>query len=170
MSEATIRPYRPTDHGAARSLWVELTERHRALYDDPNHGGADPGAGFEEHLTRLDLSGLWVADVGSDAGPVGLVGLVLAGRSGRVDPIVVARDHRGRGIGRALLGHVAERARERGLTALTVTPPSRDEDALRSLHAAGFGVLSAVELTLELDRRGHEWRDGLALRDLTFRY
>jgi GNAT superfamily N-acetyltransferase len=169
MSEAKIRPYRPTDHGAARSLWVELTEQHRELYDDPGFGGPDPGAAFDEHLTRLDLSGLWVAE-DADELVIGLVGLVLKGRAGEVEPIVVTRSHRGQGVGRALLAHVAERARERGLGYLTISPTSRNEAALRSFHAAGYGVLSAVQLTLDLGKRGHQWQDGLGLRELNFRY
>src|SRR5437660_83509 len=103
-----IRGYRPTDHSACRSLWAELTTEHRRLYP-----GAQPvpaaapatvdevgatavpadtgGAGFEEYLTRLDLSGMWVAQH-AEAGVVGFVGLILRGRAGSVDPVVVTAD------------------------------------------------------------------------------
>jgi GNAT superfamily N-acetyltransferase len=164
---ATIRPYRPTDHSACRQLWVELTEHHRDLYDDPGLGGSDPGAAFEEYLTRLDLSGVWVAEHAED-GVVGLVGLLLKGRAGEVEPVVVRQASRGRGIGTELLTHVAEEARRRGLRFLTISPVSRNLSAIRCFHAAGYGVLSAVELTLDLGERGHEWRDGLELHDLRF--
>src|SRR5947209_20623199 len=83
-----IRAYRPTDHNAGHQLWAELASEHRSRYpgqvvsmastsaaaDAPsgpagfgfaalpdNAGPPDPGAGFEEYLTRLDLSGMWVA-------------------------------------------------------------------------------------------------------------
>jgi GNAT superfamily N-acetyltransferase len=169
MSQAAVRPYRPTDHSAGRRLWEELTEHHRELYDDPGLGGADPGAGFDEYLTRLDVSGVWVADHPED-GVVGLVGLLLKGRAGVVEPVVVGERHRGRGIGRALLGHLAEEARRRGLRYLTITPVARNVSAIQSLHAAGYEVISGVELTLDLARRNHEWRDGLELHDLRFSY
>jgi GNAT superfamily N-acetyltransferase len=166
---AAVRPYRPTDHGPCRQLWAELTEHHRGLYDDPTLGGVDPGAAFDEYLTRLDVSGVWVADHPED-GVIGLVGLLLKGRAGEVEPVVVSPPHRGQGIGRALLTHVAEEARRRGLKYLTTTPVSRNLSAIQCLHAAGYEVLSGVELTLDLSRRSHEWRDGLELHDLRFSY
>jgi GNAT superfamily N-acetyltransferase len=163
-----IRPYRPTDHRAGRQLWVELVEEERELYDDASIGGSDPGAGFEEYLTRLDLSGVWVAE--DDDGVVGLVGLVLNGRAGEVEPVVVTRARRGQGVGKALLGYVAEEARKRGLAYLTITPSSRNEAAIRCFHAAGYDVLSAVELSLDLARASRKWQDGPMLQGLKYRY
>jgi GNAT superfamily N-acetyltransferase len=164
-----IRPYRPSDHSAGRDLWVELTEEQRELYDDATIGGADPGAAFEEYLTRLDLSGVWVADDG-EGGVVGLVGLVLNGRAGEVEPVVVTRSRRGQGIGKTLLSHVAEEARKRGMTYLTITPSSRNEAAIRCFHAAGYDVMSAVELSLDLGRSTRGWQDGPSLQGLKFRF
>lgn len=147
----TIRPYRPSDHSDCRALWAQLIEHRRRLYGDPRLGGRDPGAGFEEYLTRLDLSGMWVAENDAE-GVVGFLGLILDGRAGSVDPVVVASAFRGRGVGRALMARVADEARRRGLSRLTVSPSARDEAALRSLHAAGFATLATV--TLSLDLRG----------------
>lgn len=166
---ATIRPYRPVDHRACRGLWAELTEHHGDLYDDPTIGGADAGVGFEEYLTRLDLTGLWVADHPED-GVVGMIGLLLKGRDGEVEPVVVTRRRRGRGIGTALLAHVAQVARRRGMTQLGVHPLSRNEMAIRCLHQAGYDALSSVTLTLNLDSRGQDRQEGLDLHGLHFRY
>jgi GNAT superfamily N-acetyltransferase len=129
----------------------------------------NPPAGFEEYLTRLDLSGMWVAQSSPD-GVVGFVGLTLDGRSGAIDPVVVTRRLRGRGIGRALLDTVAAEARRRGLAELTVSPSARDHAALRSLHAAGFGSVSSVTLSYPLTRSGRPGgRDEpLSLHDLRF--
>ena len=80
-------------------------------------------AGFEEYLTRLDLSGLWVADHADD-GVIGLVGLIMRGRAGEVEPVVVTVSHRHKGVGRKLLRHVADEARKRNMTALTISPAS----------------------------------------------
>ena len=178
-ARATIRPYRAVDHAAARRLWAELTNEHLDLYPAPvgsggaatagDGGDADPGAAFEEYLARIDLSGVWVAD-DPGVGVIGLAGLILRGRVGEVEPVVITADRRGEGIGRALLGHVAEQARNRGLTALTISPAARNLAAIRCLHAAGYDALSAIELTLDLTRRRREWRDGVEFQDLRFRF
>src|SRR3954447_13797492 len=166
MSPVTVRSYRPGDHSAGRRLWSELTNQHNRMYGDP---ADDAGEGFEEYLTRLDLSGLWVADHADDGG-IGLVGLIIRGRAGVVEPVVVTISHRHRGVGRKLLRHVANEARKRNMTALTISPESRNVDAIRSLHAAGYDVLSSIELTLDLERNPHEWQeDGLELHDMQFR-
>jgi GNAT superfamily N-acetyltransferase len=166
---ATVRPYRPVDHRPCRDLWAELTEHHRDLYDDESLGGPDPGAGFEEYLTRLDLTGLWVADHAED-GVVGMVGLLLKGRAGEVEPVVVTQRRRSQGIGTALLAHVAREAQRRGMAQLTVTPMSRNETAIRCLYRAGYAAMFSVTLTLDLDGRGHEWQEGLDLYGLRFSY
>jgi GNAT superfamily N-acetyltransferase len=165
-----VRPYRPTDHNACHRLWAELVEQQRELYNDPLHGGEDPGAGFEEFLTRLDLAGMWVAD---DQGVIGLVGLVLDGRGGAVDPVVVTGHRRGEGIGRALLTHVAEQAEQRGLRELTISPEWRNAGAIHCLHAAGFDTVTNITLSRRLDRprdeRSGGYRMGPELHDLRFR-
>jgi N-acetylglutamate synthase-like GNAT family acetyltransferase len=165
MTATVVRPYRPADHAAGRRLWGELADQRRSLY--PGGGGPDPGD-FEEYLTRLDLSGMWVAEH-PDNGVVGLVGLILDGRSGRIEPVVVSAPMRGTGIGRSLLDHVADQARRRGMRRLTVTPDARNVDALRCLHGAGYDLLSAVQLTLELGDRAADRRTDLDLHGLRFR-
>lgn len=166
MSPVIVRSYRPSDHSAGRRLWSELTNQHNQMYGEPAEDG---GAGFEEYLTRLDLSGLWVADHADD-GVIGLVGLIMRGRAGEVEPIVVTVSHRHKGVGRKLLRHVASEAKRRNMTALTISPSSRNVDAIRSLHAAGYDVVSSIELTMDLDRHQHEWQtDGLELHELQFR-
>lgn len=164
----SIRAYRPTDHNACRALWAELTEVQRELYDEPDLGGSDPGAGFEDYLTRLDLSGMWVADHPDD-GVVGLVGLILTGRAGEVFPVVVTQRHRSRGVGRALLAHVADEARRRSLRQLQVVPESRNTAALRCLYAAGYDNLAAVRLRLDLTGRARKDGDEMDVHGLRFR-
>lgn len=185
-----IRGYRPTDHSACRRLWAELMSEHHRFYPGAarvpaaspsavgGSGGpvapvgpaeAASGAGFEEYLTRLDLSGMWVAQL-ADLGVVGFIGLILQGRAGSIDPVVVASGQRGRGIGRALIAYVAERARRRGLRELTISPALRNLEAIQRLHRAGFDAAATVTLALDLtDHRGR-WRDGLDLHGVRFRY
>jgi GNAT superfamily N-acetyltransferase len=166
MTPVTVRSYRPSDHSAGRRLWSELTNEHNEMYGEP---AEDAGEGFEEYLTRLDLSGLWVADHADD-GVIGLVGLIIRDRAGEVEPIIVTVSHRHKGVGRRLLRHVAAEAKKRNMTALTISPSSRNIEAIRSLHAAGYDVVSSIELTLDLDRHQHEWQqEGLELHELQFR-
>ncbi|HKT00460.1 MAG TPA: GNAT family N-acetyltransferase [Rugosimonospora sp.] len=178
----TIRPYRPLDHRACRELWAELAEAHREIYQDPAVGGADPGAGFEEYLTRLDLAGVWVAEH-ERAGVVGLIGLVLGGATvggalarpgsqpaGEVEPVVVTARLRGRGIGHELLEYVAAQARKRGMRQLSISPASRNVDAIRCLHAAGYDTLASVTLTMALVGGTDTGTAGLDLHGLDFLY
>ena len=116
MSPVAVRSYRPSDHSAGRRLWAELTRQHNEMYGVSSDDG---GAGFEEYLTRLDLSGLWVADH-TDDGVVGMIGLIMRDRAGEVDPVVVTVTHRHKGIGRRLLQHVAAEAKGRNMTSLTI--------------------------------------------------
>jgi GNAT superfamily N-acetyltransferase len=181
-----IRGYRPTDHSACRRLWAELTTEHRRLYPgappvpaaapaavDEAGASAAPadasGAGFEEYLTRLDLSGMWVAQH-EEEGVVGFIGLILQGRAGAVDPVVVTADLRGQGIGRALLGYVAEQARRRGMRELTISPALRNLEAIRCLYHAGFDAAATVTLALDLAGRDSQWQDGVDIHGVRFRY
>jgi GNAT superfamily N-acetyltransferase len=177
-----IRPYRPADHRACRQLWAELAEAHREIYDDPTLGGADPGAGFEEFLTRLDLSGVWVAEHPVE-GVVGLAGLVLgaadvggglsrhgSGPIGEVEPVVVDARLRGRGIGRALLEYIAVQARHRGMRRLSISPASRNVEAIRCLHAAGYDILETLTLTLPLVGGAAGTHEVLDLHGVRFSY
>jgi GNAT superfamily N-acetyltransferase len=159
-----VRPYRPTDHNACRALWAELVEQQWEFYG--GNDGSDPGAGFEEYLTRLDLAGMWVAD---DNGVVGLIGLVLGGAGGSVDPVVVTGRRRGEGIGRALLSHVAGQASARGLRELTISPAWRNAEAIHCLHAAGFHILTNVTLAMRLDGRPDGFDSGPDLHERSFR-
>jgi GNAT superfamily N-acetyltransferase len=166
-SRVIIRPYRPADHSACHSLWGELVEHRNRLYGHRSPE-ADPGAGFEEYLTQLNLSGMWVADAGDD-GVVGFIGVMVEGRTGKVDPIVVTAQRRRRGIGRAMLTTVVDEARRRGLTELLVSPPTRDRTALRALHHAGFATVASVTVAYDLRGRGnHPDRSTLDLFDLDF--
>ncbi len=163
----SVRPYRPTDHRAGRALWAEFIETKRELYGEPG-GHGDPGAGFEEYLTQLNLTGMWVAEHPED-GVIGLVGLLLSGRAGEVNPVVVTERYRGQGVGRALLAHVAEEARRRGLRQLAVVPDSRNVAAFRCLHAAGYDRMAAVRLTLDLTGASSTGEQ-MTVHGLSFRY
>ncbi|GAA2511716.1 GNAT family N-acetyltransferase [Pilimelia columellifera] len=167
-AQVTVRAYRPTDHQAARRLWAELAEEQERQYPGSPAVGGDAGAGIEEYLARIDLSGVWVAE-GPGGDVLGLAGLVLHERGGEVWPVVVTAPARGAGIGAALARQVAEAARGRGMTSLTVSPAARNVAALRCLHAAGFDALAALELVMDLGSGRPDRRDGVRVHDLMLR-
>ena len=57
-----VRGYASGDYSACRSLWVELTEQHRRIYQDNSIGGDDPGSGFDSYLEVPERVASWVAE------------------------------------------------------------------------------------------------------------
>jgi len=104
-------------------------------------------------------------------GVIGLTGLFDRGRSGEVEPVVVAEAARNRGIGRMLIGRVVEEARARGYEYLAIRPVARNVAAVRRFHAAGFRTLGGhIDLTMDLAERRPEWLSGASLHGLDFDY
>jgi GNAT superfamily N-acetyltransferase len=163
---AVVRSYEAGDLDACRLLWESLTQWHRDLYENQEIGGDDPGRAFDEHLERVGPSNVWVAD--EDGRVVGLVGLV-PGDPPELEPISVAEDFRGRGIGRLLAERVVTVSRERGHARVQVRPVARNSAALRFFHALGFDVLGHIQLELDL-ATPERWRAGETLAGRTFRY
>lgn len=164
-----LRRYRPSDYDACRALWVELTEHHRRIYDDPNIGGADPGAAIDAYLKDKRLEGPWVAVL--EGRVVGLTGLLVQGENAEIEPMIVASLHRGQGIGRELVRHLAHQARGLGVRFLSVRPLFRNARAVSFFAEAGFGLVGAVELFQDLKpEAGRTWRTDLVLRGRPFGY
>ena len=38
-TKVTLRDYQASDFGVCRSIWAELTQHHRDIYEDPTIGG-----------------------------------------------------------------------------------------------------------------------------------
>jgi GNAT superfamily N-acetyltransferase len=168
-AEVIVRDYAADDYRVCRSLWAELTEYHRVIYGDHSIGGDDPGAGFDDYLATAQRMGSWVAE--SRGRVVGLTGLLDRGRSGEVEPVVVAGAVRDQGIGRMLISRVVEEALARGYEYLAIRPVARNVAAVRRFHAAGFRTLGGhIDLTMDLAARRHEWLSGASLHDLDFDY
>jgi GNAT superfamily N-acetyltransferase len=164
-----VRPYDDADYVTARTLWAELTERHRELYGDATIGGDDPGGGLDGYLADPDRLGSWVAE--DAAGVIGLTGLLGRGESGEVEPVVVTAQRRGDGVGRRLIEHVIEEARARGFAYVSIRPVARNVEAIRSFHALGFTTLGGhVDLTMDLAERRHAWHEGVELHGREFRF
>ena len=56
--DTIIRKYDPSDLESCRSLWEELTEWHRRIYQTPTIGGQNPGEHFDKHLAKVGKNNL----------------------------------------------------------------------------------------------------------------
>lgn len=167
--DVVVRDYAPADHAACRSLWVELTEHHRRIYEDPSIGGDDPGRAFDDYLATPERGASWVADLNGRI--IGLAGLLDRGSSGEVEPVVVTERLRRRGVGRLLIERAVTEAAARGYEYLAIRPVARNVSAIRRFHGAGFQTLGGhVDLTMDLAERRHRWLEGARLHGLDFRY
>lgn len=163
-----IRPYQPSDLTACRALWVELTERHRQIYRNPDIDGADPESHFDQHLARPDLAALWVAE--EEGQVIGLVGLLQEGEEMEIEPIIVQSACRSRGIGSALIAQAVVAARQHGCRYLNVKPVMRNVEAIQFFYAAGFDLLGRVELFQDFQPEGHQWQEGISIHGQIFKY
>jgi ribosomal protein S18 acetylase RimI-like enzyme len=169
VTPVTIRPYTSFDLEPCRALWVDLTQHHRDIYADPSIGGEAPSLYFDRHLARVGADHIWVAE--GEGKLLGLVGLIVEGQEAEVEPIVVAPDYRGRGIGRALLDAMVREAEKLGARFLNVRPVARNAEAIAFFNAAGFRLLGRVELCKELrPAPPGAWKPGPELFGCSFDY
>ena len=130
------------------------------LADDPLGGGREctrdppPDAyrGAFEEIEPDPRNHLVVAEV--DGRLAGLLQLTLIPTLSRLGGlrggVRVAAEHRGQGVGRALIEHALERCREAGCTLVQLTTDTSRADALRFYEGLGF---TASHHGLKLDLR-----------------
>lgn len=163
---ADLRRYTDGDLEACRGLWTQLTEAHRAIYEDASIGGHDPGRHFDRHIEKIGAESIWVAEVGGNI--VGLMGLETEEDEMTIEPLVVAVGWRRRGIGRRFVEIAIEEAKRRGASFLSVRPVARNIAALKFFSSNGMTVVGHVELSMGLKDR--EWKDGLILHGIDLKY
>lgn len=157
MSE--IREYRGEDAAGLRACLVALQEYERRMDGFLVEGERMADRYLEHIFTRCaETSGrVFVADV--EGRVVGFVSVWARVKSrgieereheyAYVSDLVVLETHRGRGLGRALLGRAEEHARREGATILRIAVLARNAGA-RALYE-GFGFEPRViELTKEV--------------------
>jgi GNAT superfamily N-acetyltransferase len=157
-----IRDYAENHYSQCRSLWVELTRRHRLIYQDPAIGGPDAGDGLDSYLANPTRCASWVAEVGGRV--IGLCGLLRLGEEVEVEPVIVATGFRSHGVGRALVEHAVRHARGLGVRFLSVRPVARNAEAIRFFVRCGFGIVGQIDLFQDLKpQRGRAWKPGLSI-------
>jgi GNAT superfamily N-acetyltransferase len=88
------------------------------------------------------------------------------GRRAELEPIVVARDRRGHGVGRSLADAVVSAARAAGTIRVFVRPTARNAEAIRFFHSCGFDLLGYAQLQVDFEDR--ERRPGVRLAGREF--
>jgi len=151
-----VRKYHPKDRGQCRALWRELTEWHREIYQDQNIGRIHPEDYFDKHLAEIGSDRIWVATDKEQV--VGFIGLIVKGNEGEVEPLIVSRAYRLKGIGKLLLKEVVREAPSMGIRLLSVKPIARNVEAIKFFYKQGFKNLGEVELFMDFTRR--RWKRG----------
>ena len=169
MANVVIRTYKSADLDRCRSLWAQMTQHHRDIYDDPTIGGDEPGLEFDGHLDRVGPERVWVATVEGEV--VGLTSLIQNDQEGEIEPVIVATTRRGQGIGRKLVEHATDQARKLGVLCLGVKPVARNEEAIAFFHQCGFTNLGHIQLFMWLGPPiPGQWRPGPELFGMQFSY
>jgi len=162
----TIRKYQEQDKEQCRGLWRELTEWHREIYQDPNIGGEHPEHYFDKHLAAVGPDQLWVAVY--DSKIVGLVGLMLKGEETEIEPLIVSKPYRRKGIGTKLIETVVSEARKKGAEYLNIGPVARNVKTIKFLYKIGFKNLGYITLFIDFSKR--PWKSGPEIFGCKFNY
>jgi GNAT superfamily N-acetyltransferase len=102
-------------------------ERWQTMADAPAYRDARCLLAYDEHGMAVAAVTVW------SAGP---------GRPGLLEPLGVHRDHRGRGLGRAISLGAAAALRELGSSSAQVCTPSANVGAVATYRSAGFAPLA----------------------------
>lgn len=162
----SLREYKDEDLEACQRLWVELTQWHRVIYEDNTIGGDDPGSYFDRHLAKAGKSNVYVAE--ENGRVVGLTSLILDGVEAEIEPVIVTKSRRGRGIGKRLINEMVAKAKRKGAVYVNVKPVARNIRAIKFFHRQGFNIVGHIHLFIDLE--GKQWKKGLDIHGKNFRY
>jgi ribosomal protein S18 acetylase RimI-like enzyme len=161
-----IRHYREDDREHCRSLWRDLTEWHREIYQDPTIGGEHPEDYFDKHLSKVGPDRLWVAVY--DSKVVGLVGLIVEGNEAEIEPLIVSKAYRSKGIGRGLIETVVSEARKMRVRFLTIKPVAHNTKTIKFLYKQGFQKIGCIELFMDFS--DYVWKSELEVFGCKFNF
>jgi GNAT superfamily N-acetyltransferase len=109
------------------ALWDEIQRRYGFVAPNP----------FDPAACAGPVGGFWLARVNNDeVGSVALIPQDLP--AAELDLMYVAPEHRGTGVGRALLAALEQHARAAGVTVLRLRAGDPQPEALRFYGTAGF--------------------------------
>ena len=108
--------------------------------------------GLERLLDTPDAHVAVAEDAGQVVGMATLqvvISTVEGGPAGLIEDVVVSESHRGRGIGRALMEHLADWAVERGLTRLQLLADRDNGSALGFYRKLGWSMTRLIALRMK---------------------
>jgi GNAT superfamily N-acetyltransferase len=133
-----LRPARPTDREALVVLLAELFSLEADFTPDPER----QRRGLALLLDGSPDRQVFVVEVRGRVAGMATVQVLIStaegGPAGLVEDVVVAREHRGQGLGTRLLAEVEAWARARGLTRLQLLADRENLPALHFYEGAGW--------------------------------
>lgn len=164
-----IRNYTAGDLNVCRSLWTEMVQRHRDIYDDQTIGGDDPGLEFDKHLGLVGSGNIWIAE--SEGEVIGFTSLIKKGQEAEIEPVIVSMKQRGKGVGEQLVKHAVEEAKKQNVLCLYVKPVARNKEAISFFYDCGFKTVGHIQLFMWLGESASDyWKEGLEIFGNKFRY
>jgi len=152
------------------TLYAQMVEHHRAIYQDDNIPyGDEEKKKMKEKLLRSDGDFVkMVAEKGERI--VGLLTLEFKGRTCEIDEILVDKSLRGKGIGRAFAEYTRKTAEERKSSEIQVSFAARNLEALKFYNNMGLNCLGMIQLFMPLTQQGKEqwYKKGKKTRFLGF--
>ncbi|MEU9117497.1 GNAT family N-acetyltransferase [Streptomyces sp. NPDC048483] len=108
------------------------------VFPEDESDGED--AGGEDAADSVDSDSRTFVAMAADGGLAGFAAVSYSSWNRRltIEDIEVAPDHRGRGVGRALMGHAVEFARERGAGHIWLEVTNVNAPAIHSYRRMGF--------------------------------
>jgi len=164
--KVAIRKYQETDREQCRSLWRELAEWHQEIYQDPTIGGESPEDFFDKHLSAIGPDNVWVAV--RDSKVIAFVGLIIKGTEAEIEPMIVTKGLRGKGVGTQLPEAVILEAKEMKVRHLNVAPVARNLQAIDFYYKLGFVNVGQIEMFMDFTNRN--WKSGLTFQGKEFNY
>jgi ribosomal protein S18 acetylase RimI-like enzyme len=154
----TLTPVTERDFAVLRQLAGTIWRQHYA--------GIVPGAQIEFMLAarfsdaalrkHVQAAGRWLELLRASGTPVGYCGYELADIDDdgstpvtmKLGQLYVLESHRGMGLGRSMLRHVEDRARERGSGRLWLQVNKKNATAIRFYRSAGCEVVREAEFEI----------------------
>jgi ribosomal protein S18 acetylase RimI-like enzyme len=150
-ADVSLTPVAEPDFAVVRELAGTIWRQHysgiiTAAQIDYMLAGRFSDEALREHVQAADR---WLELLRVSGKPVGYCGYELAGMDGneaspvamKLGQLYVLKSHRGMGLGRYMLRHVEDRARERGSGRLWLQVNKTNTAAIKFYRAAGFVVV-----------------------------
>ena len=164
-----IRNYTNSDLDVCRSLWTEMVQRHRNIYEDQSIGGNDPGLEFDTHLDLVGHNHIWLAE--SEGEVIGFTSLIIRDQEAELEPVIVSQKHRGKGIGKRLIEYAIEEVKKLNILYLSVRPVARNEEAISFFYDCGFRTIGHIQQFIWLgESQPNVWKDGIEILGKKFKY